>query len=271
MYQNYSSGGYGSTPYGPPSFSSQSNYYNNQSSSYGSRPAEGGSGGNVMSRCNEDMERTASALLQHLEKEELQHLHDNDSKLQDLIDDLPQVRSIKQERDDLLATNKSLAEYNLSLQPKLEEMKQVVALDYERINTLKTNLAQDKTRLDGYVGRRSLDTLLALLQTETAKSEEESEDLATNFFDNGMDMEEFLNQYLPRRTEAHLRRIKSERMADLIRENQYSGLGGSSSSAPAVSQPPMDTPPYPRSHGSGHAPYPTSAAFGMPQPGAYHH
>lgn len=47
----------------------------------------------------------------------------------------------------MIATNKSLAEYNLSLQPKLEDLKQMVAVDYERINALKTTLAEDKARL----------------------------------------------------------------------------------------------------------------------------
>ena len=49
----------------------------------------GGTGSNdVMSMMNE---RDAVALLQHLDKTELEHLLQNDSKLKDLVDDLAQV------------------------------------------------------------------------------------------------------------------------------------------------------------------------------------
>ena len=58
-----------------------------------------------------------------------------------------QVRSVQADHDDLVAQNKSLAEYNLSFQPRLDALKTEVATGYENINKLKTELGMAKARL----------------------------------------------------------------------------------------------------------------------------
>lgn len=240
-----------------------------------------------LSRVNE--EQAAVALLQHLDRSELQHLLDNESKLQGLVEDLPQLKALKLHHDELFATNKSLAEYNLSLQPKLESLKSCVASSYESLNQLKSELSEKKAVLDSVVDKQSLDTILALLQTETAKTEEESEQLADSFCDSNIPIEEFLAQYLPKRTLAHVRRIKSERFAELIRDTSHRTPNNvPSNSWPSVSQ--LNNAPYPTSLPKGPppkapfipsgnvsaaygarnpAPYPPAGGYGMPQPGFY--
>jgi len=253
MYQNFASsgGGYGdssSFPYG----SNAAGYNAPSSASSQASPSH-----HASSHMNES---AAVALLQHLGKDDLQNLLDDDAKLQGLINDLTQIKTLQQEHDQMVATNKSLAEYNLSLQPRIEGLIQQVGCEYATVNTLKTDLAQDKTRLDQYVGHQSLDTLHALLQTEVAKSEEESENLAEQFCSQEIESEQFLTCYLPQRTVAHLRRIKSERLADLIREGGTAG-GQWGVPGPAVAS----RPPYPAPTSSPAPPYPTSN-YGMPQP-----
>ena len=43
----------------------------------------------------------------------------------------------------MLASNKSLAEYNLEIRPRFEELKQTIAKNYVEISELKTNLGED--------------------------------------------------------------------------------------------------------------------------------
>ena len=68
-----------------------------------------------------------------------------------------QVRSIQSDHDDLVAQNKSLAEYNLSLQPRLDSLKTEVATGYESINKLKNELGMAKARL-GNLANLCMDT-----------------------------------------------------------------------------------------------------------------
>ncbi|CAL1533765.1 unnamed protein product [Lymnaea stagnalis] len=273
MYSNYHSGNYGGG-----STNSYPSYYTPPT--IGSDPPSNLPG--PLSKVNE---QAAVALLQHLDRSELQHLLDNESKLQGLVDDLPQVKALNIEHDEIVATNKSLAEYNLSMQPKLENLKSSLASSYDTLNKLKSELSEKKAVLDSLVDKQSLDTILALLQTETAKTEEESEQLADSFCDSNMQIEEFLAQYLPKRTLAHVRRIKSERFAELIRDashrtpnsvpsNSWSASSQSNSALPyPVPRGPAPKAPYPSGvlgpapYGTRNtAPYPPTAGYGMPQP-----
>ncbi|GFO44259.1 sodium-dependent dopamine transporter [Plakobranchus ocellatus] len=223
--------------------------------------SSGGGNTDVMSQMNESQ---ALAILQHLDKSDLEHLLNDDSKLKDLVDDLAQVRSLQSRHDDLVATNKSLAEYNLSLRPRLDDLKQTVATHYQRLNDLKTSLAEGKAKLDSLVGQRRLDTVLALLQTEAAETEEASEKLADKFCEDG-NIDEFVGDFLTQRALAHQRRIKTERFAELIQQSSASATsaGLATSHAPSHNL-------YQNHSSSGPAPYPTSGGFGMPQPALFH-
>ena len=62
-----------------------------------------------------------------------------------------QVRSVQADHDGLIAQNKSLAEYNLTIQPRLDSLKTEVATGYESINKLKTDLGMAKARLGRFL------------------------------------------------------------------------------------------------------------------------
>lgn len=209
-------------------------------------------------------ESAALGLLQHLSKDDLQHLLNNEDKLNDLIQDLQQVRSVHCDHDDIVARNKSIAVYNLSLQPKLDTLKTEVAALYETVNKLKIDLNAEKTKLDKVDSNQKLETLHAVLQTVVAESEELAEELANDFCDKKLTVEEFMLRYIPCRTVGNKRRIKVDKMAELLREgeNPWSSVPGPSSSMP----------PYPTSMGApvpGPAPYPSGSGFGMPMPSLY--
>lgn len=231
--------------------------------------------GSIMSRMNE---AEAVALLQHLDKNDLQHLLGDDSKLNDLVQDLAQVRRLRVEHDNLVAQNKSLAEYNLSLQPRLDSLKTQVATGYETANKLKTDLGVDKAKLDTFVGTQKLDTLHALLQTEAAKADEDSEQTVESFCEQNLSVEDFLTDYLPKRTLAHKRRIKAEKMGELLR-GSHVPVSPPAWSTPSASHAPGPA-PYPTGPSPGGAPYPVGSgssygmrgpgtSFGMPDPSLY--
>ena len=84
-------------------------------------------------------------------------------------------------------------------------------------------------------------------------------ELADRFCNQEVDADDFLSQYLPKRTVAHLRRIKTERLADMVRSGPIAGACQGASVTP-------NQRPYPDTNVT--PPYPTSA-FGMPQPNMY--
>ncbi|KAF2351156.1 Modifier of rudimentary Modr [Trinorchestia longiramus] len=122
---------------------------------------------------------------------------------------------------------------------------------------------------DSSSGQYKPDTIQALLQTAAHEKEEESEKLIEGFLKKELSVEDFLTDFIEKRAISHQRRIKAEKVAELIRSGKLSNGSSSVSSAaspgPAAptSYPPLPYPPA--SSGGPSLPYPTS--FNMPMPG----
>ncbi|CAH1801309.1 unnamed protein product [Owenia fusiformis] len=163
-------------------------------------------------------ENQALGILKHLDLDELQRLHDSEGKLDDLVNDLQQVKSLQIDREMCLTSNKSLAEFNISRQPRFTQgIKQLAAM-YEEAATLRKSYEKNKEKLDFLAAEQSLDTTLALLQTAAAESEENSEELADNFLDGKVDSDTFVEEYIQLRKKTHLLKVKAEKMPGLIQQ-----------------------------------------------------
>ncbi|KAK8784531.1 hypothetical protein V5799_009105 [Amblyomma americanum] len=196
----------------------------------------------------------ALGLFQHLNTEELQKLLNDDARVDSMVKDLQQVKNAENEREMLLASNKSLADFNLAREPKLRQSRQQLKELYEQAQELMTEVEQNKKTLDSMGGQSSLETTLALLQTAAAQAEEESEKVASSFLDGERTVESFLEEFVEVRKLAHLRRIKAEKMTELLTCRLPRPMGGAPSRpappAPAYPLPPVGgpMPPYPTTH-----------------------
>lgn len=127
----------------------------------------------------------------------------------------------------------------------------------------------------------SLDTTLALLETAAAESEEESDAIANQLLSSEVTVDAFLNQFLAKRKEAHLRRIKTDKLIEYVRD-QSGGRSGQNSSSSGQNSSSSGQNSSSSSHGSrypmspirpapappgGSVPYPVGPMPGMPQPG----
>lgn len=202
-------------------------------------------------------EGAALALIHYMSSSELREYSNDDEKLDSLIKDLHQVKTIQKDKENIIVKNRSLAEFNLSLQPRFEELKREVATAYETVNSLKMPLAQDIAKLDTVVGRQSLETLVAVSQTEAATADESSEEIADSFCEGNADIDTFVKDYLEKRTDAYIKKAKAEKLAELVRQQ-----GTMSHYQPNPVHP---KPVY--SSGSTGLPYPPNNY--SPMPGAY--
>ncbi|CAH3013705.1 unnamed protein product [Porites evermanni] len=165
------------------------------------------------------------SLLQHVDKGELKDLLENEEQLNVIISDNDEVRKIAGYRDVLIASNKSLAEHNLSQKPKLERNKQLLIDAHQNKALIQAEFEKNRTKLEAFSTQYSPDTTLALLQTSTAQAEEEAEKTADKFLDGEMNVEDFIQTFQSQKTLHHLRRIKTEKLTELLRSrrpSQYS-------------------------------------------------
>lgn len=204
-----------------------------------------------------------------LSTEELKDLLNDDEKLDEKIDAVLLV--LKSEKDTLFTENRSKAESNIEKEPQIIELKgRVAELNAEGkkcCEAVQEKLALIKEKSGGV----NQDTALALLQTAAAESEEQTETIIKQFTDNEMNVETFLEEFLPARKTMHLRKLKAEKMQELMR-SQAQGARNSANSGPAYGNIPSSgfypspRPPY---GGGGGVPYPLGPMMPMPPPRPY--
>lgn len=156
----------------------------------------------------------------HLSLTQLNELLEDDAKLGQMAQEMDEAQSLQLSKEMTLAGNRSLAEENLLYQPRLDNLKAVLTQKYQELQTVMESNQLKKTKLDQQSVNASLETLLALLQTEGAKIEEETENMAESFLDGGAQLDSFIDEYLSKRKLAHLRRVKIEKLQEMVLKGQ---------------------------------------------------
>ncbi|KAM3717587.1 Vacuolar protein [Dirofilaria immitis] len=147
--------------------------------------------------------------------------NDGEKKIDDIIDNISQVRTLPTEREMGLVQNKSLAEWNLSQEPKIEEAKRRLRNTYEEAVKVKEEVIRLKGKLNSLSEERSLDTSSALLQAAAQTADDESEAIADRYLNGEIEVDQFLKEFIEKKTLAHMRKIKSEKLLAILRQQQY--------------------------------------------------
>jgi len=187
---------------------------------------------------------SAMAKVQSVSTDELKALLNDDDKLSELIKDMPQAKHIATEKEMLLAQNKSIAQWNLSQEPKLRDAKAHLLDVFEQAEKLKAEAEEKRDQLNALTNQRSLDTTLALLQTAAAQAEEESEKIAEAFVNGETPADIFLVEFKAKRQLAHMRKLKAEKLYELMRNAARQDVNSASHPPPPAipSQPPPQPP-----------------------------
>ncbi|XP_020330014.2 vacuolar protein sorting-associated protein 37B [Oncorhynchus kisutch] len=147
---------------------------------------------------------------------QLNEMLEDDDKLNKIIQEMEEMQDVQQIKEMILASNRSLAEQNLQLQPSLEHQKTQLTKCYGSLQESFEAYQVHKSKLDHTPGNSSLDTLLALLQAEGAKIEEETENMADSFLDGDVTLDTFIDSYQSKRKLAHLRRVKIDKLQEMV-------------------------------------------------------
>uniref|UniRef100_A0AAG5CW33 VPS37 C-terminal domain-containing protein n=1 Tax=Anopheles atroparvus TaxID=41427 RepID=A0AAG5CW33_ANOAO len=153
--------------------------------------------------------------LQTLSSDELRDLLGDDEKLDERVDEV--IKSLESSKDVTIGENRRMAEANLAFEPKMIELRSRVlelTTEGQRIGEVVKEKADElKSKADS----SNSETVLALLQTAAAESEEESERIVKQFLDSELSTEAYLEQFMGIRKLMHTRKLKAEKMAELLR------------------------------------------------------
>ncbi|XP_057295371.1 uncharacterized protein LOC130623857 [Hydractinia symbiolongicarpus] len=181
-----------------------------------------------------------TALMKDATKTELDDIVNNEDKINELVQDAEQTKKLLRKRDELITSNKDQAVTNMSLEPEIKLLKDNIVELASQQNELKDKHVQLQQRLAGKI---SLDGVLAILQAAAAEKETESENISQAFVEGDKTIEQFVEQFIPERKTYQLRKVKSEKMTQLLQSgaisvNRSSGVmtGGMPRPTPAPRQ-----------------------------------
>nr|XP_020477189.1 vacuolar protein sorting-associated protein 37C-like [Monopterus albus] len=179
--------------------------------------------------------------LQELSQSELQELLDNPERVESMALESDEIQNIQLEREMALASNRSLAEQNLDVKPRLESQKEVLVEKFSQLVAVREAYRQHCSLRDGMAGQVSPEALFSRLQTEGSKTETESEALADEFLEGSLQLDSFLDRFLSLRSLAHKRRVQLEKLQEILRQRSE-GNPTAMISSTGISQDPTATP-----------------------------
>ncbi|XP_057602035.1 vacuolar protein sorting-associated protein 37B [Hippopotamus amphibius kiboko] len=186
---------------------------------------------------------------------QLNELLEDEGQLTEMVQKMEETQNVQLNKEMTLASNRSLAEGNLLYQPQLDALKARLTQKYQELQVLFEAYQIKKTELDKQSSSASLETLLALLQAEGAKIEEDSENMAETFLDGELPLDSFIDVYQSKRKLAHMRRVKIEKLQEMVLKGQR--LPQAPAPAPLPPRVPEAAPAAP-------LPYPAPEASGAP-------
>lgn len=154
--------------------------------------------------------------LQDLSQSELQEILDNPERVESMALESDEIQNIQLEREMALASNRSLAELNLDMKPRLESQKELLVERYSQLETLRDLYRERCSVRDGIAGQVSPEALFSRLQVEGSKTEAESEALADEFLEGSLSLDSFLERFTALRCLAHKRRVRIEKFQEIL-------------------------------------------------------
>ncbi|XP_051981001.1 vacuolar protein sorting-associated protein 37C-like isoform X2 [Xyrauchen texanus] len=182
--------------------------------------------------------------LQDLSQSELQDLLDNSERVESMALESDEIQNIQLEREMALAANRSLAEQNLDMKPRLEKERARLVEKYTELEQVREKYKQHCALRDSIMGQLSPEGLLSRLQIEGANKEEESEALADEFLEGSISLDSFFERFLSFRSLAHMRRVRIEKLQEILCQKNK-GIGDAKiTSQPCANQDARSSSPW---------------------------
>ncbi|XP_037546251.1 vacuolar protein sorting-associated protein 37A isoform X2 [Nematolebias whitei] len=147
---------------------------------------------------------------------QLSEMSENEDVLLEFFVGLPQLKQVASDKEEFITSIVEMAKKNLQMEPQLEGKRQEMLYKYEQLTQMKSAFEIKMQRQHELSESCSLSTLQARLKVAAHQAEEESEETAENFLEGRIDIDEFLTNFMEKRTVCHSRRAKEEKLQQSI-------------------------------------------------------
>lgn len=159
-----------------------------------------------------------------LSNSELEELLKEDNKLEEFVEQLPEVLRSEEIRHLMVTQNEQLARKTLEHKPLTEQRKHHLLQKVDEVNVLKEEFEQNSQVLEAQMQAYHPSTLQDNLRVATQAAEEEADAIAQQFLDGKLSAEQFLAKFMEVRTLGHIRRVKEEKLHAQLQELHRHGF-----------------------------------------------
>ncbi|XP_022325999.1 vacuolar protein sorting-associated protein 37A-like [Crassostrea virginica] len=153
---------------------------------------------------------------------ELYELQDEEDKILEMIQKLPDVGKFAEEREKISNECIELARSNLSYKPVIEQHRQWILEKRNLYQKVQEEFEQHQRTMMMKSEDFHPSVIQNNLKVALMEAEEESEQMVEQFLEKKMDAEEFKQKFIQARSLCHARRAKDEKLTQIILQNGYS-------------------------------------------------
>ncbi|KAM4809568.1 vacuolar protein sorting-associated protein 37A isoform 1-T2 [Rhinophrynus dorsalis] len=154
--------------------------------------------------------------LSELSVSQLTEMMEQEDVLLEQFVSLPHLKQVIADKEDLVRNIEEMAKKNLQMEPILEAKRQAILDKYELLTQMKTTFEKRLQRQHELSESCSLSALQARLKVAAHEAEEESDSIAEDFLEGKIEIDDFLNIFMEKRTSCHSRRAKEEKLQQAI-------------------------------------------------------
>ncbi|XP_044736269.1 vacuolar protein sorting-associated protein 37A [Chrysoperla carnea] len=162
--------------------------------------------------------------LNNLTIEELQKLKESESKQDEFLDNLIQVKEINDTIDALILQIENIAVSSLSKQDLLFKKKQEVLEKIEKVSNLKGRCETLNRIYQSWADKYTPSNIQNLLEIEAMNKDKECEAIATNFLSGEISIDKFLQNYVKAKKSSQLCKTKADKLANQLIELKRKGF-----------------------------------------------
>lgn len=164
-------------------------------------------------------------ILNSCDKDQLNKYLNDDESADLLVKSMEMYQKLLKDKEDLQTKNRQMAESNLKLEPVLNNLKSQLKEKITDFEQVKKEYLSAKEFYEAHSfanSENSLKSIYNSLRQSAIKEEEKSDETADQFFcsynvqHTDEELNNFQRQFLEERTQVHLKKIKADKLKELL-------------------------------------------------------
>lgn len=152
---------------------------------------------------------------------ELVDILEGEGRIMEEIQALPEVHQLVKRTEELSCQCKQLAKENLEKKPLIEELKQTLREKLSEFESMRDTFERRQEQQLSLMDQFHPTIIQNNLKVAILEAEEESDRVVEEFLDKKINVDEFQQKFLEKRSLYHTRRVKEEKMSRMVQPSSF--------------------------------------------------